>query len=279
VLRYTGQQWDDSARMYYLRARYYSPANGLFNRIDPYSGNTQDPQSLHKYLYCHANPINGIDPSGMLFGGLTETLSTFFNIAILFALEYAPKLFAFTWALTKLTAALWFTTLAYMIIQDIGVVPQDEYVAEIATILGQVLILELFVLIMLPVSWRSPALTQTVKGPRGMNDPKVRKAVEIGNRVHYDKTTDPFKYRHAGGPTQLQNKFRETTFEFAKRGQGGIDVKVIGGKHPSVYPESTWPSGMNQADFKPNTPTGNAMKVPANTFRISYEPDSGQLDM
>jgi len=24
------------------------------------------PQSLHKYLYCHANPVNAIDPSGMM---------------------------------------------------------------------------------------------------------------------------------------------------------------------------------------------------------------------
>jgi len=50
--------------MYYLRARYYNPSNGLFNRVDPYSGNHSDPQSLHKYLYCHANPINNIDPTG-----------------------------------------------------------------------------------------------------------------------------------------------------------------------------------------------------------------------
>jgi hypothetical protein len=28
-----------------------------------------DPQSLHKYLYTHADPVNGIDPSG-LFGGV-----------------------------------------------------------------------------------------------------------------------------------------------------------------------------------------------------------------
>lgn len=47
-----------------MRARYYNPLNGLFNRTDPYSGNKQDPQSLHKYLYCHNNPINGIDPTG-----------------------------------------------------------------------------------------------------------------------------------------------------------------------------------------------------------------------
>ena len=52
--------------MYYNRARYYDPSNGRFNRTDPYAGNTQDPQSLHKYLYCHNNPINAIDPTGKM---------------------------------------------------------------------------------------------------------------------------------------------------------------------------------------------------------------------
>jgi len=63
-LLYTGEQFDTNAQQYYLRARYYNPSNGRFNRIDPYSGNQQDPQSLHKYTYCHANPVNNIDPSG-----------------------------------------------------------------------------------------------------------------------------------------------------------------------------------------------------------------------
>jgi RHS repeat-associated protein len=61
---YAGEQWDNSAQMYYLRARYYDPLNGRFNQLDPYAGNNEDPQSLHKYLYCHANPVNGIDPGG-----------------------------------------------------------------------------------------------------------------------------------------------------------------------------------------------------------------------
>ena len=62
---YAGEQFDSSASMYYNRARYYNPSNGTFNRVDPFSGNNQDPQSLHKYAYCHNNPVMGIDPSGL----------------------------------------------------------------------------------------------------------------------------------------------------------------------------------------------------------------------
>jgi len=64
-LLYTGEYYDSNLKQYNLRARYYNPSNGRFNRMDDYSGNMQDPQSLHKYLYAHANPCNYIDPSGM----------------------------------------------------------------------------------------------------------------------------------------------------------------------------------------------------------------------
>jgi RHS repeat-associated protein len=64
-LLYAGEYFDANAQMYYNRARWYNPLNGRFNRTDPFAGNMQDPQSLHKYLYCHANPINNIDPSGL----------------------------------------------------------------------------------------------------------------------------------------------------------------------------------------------------------------------
>ncbi|MCY2989515.1 MAG: hypothetical protein NTY19_16815, partial [Planctomycetota bacterium] len=40
-----------------------------FNRLDPFAGKIQDPLSLHKYLYVHANPIGAVDPSGLLAGG------------------------------------------------------------------------------------------------------------------------------------------------------------------------------------------------------------------
>jgi RHS repeat-associated protein len=86
---YAGEQYDSSVQQYYNRARYYNPLNGLFNRVDPYSGNLHDPQSLHKYAFCHANPVNGIDPSGMMT--LISIMSTMSNICRAF-MKYYPIL-------------------------------------------------------------------------------------------------------------------------------------------------------------------------------------------
>ena len=63
-LRYAGEMWDGNIGGYNLRSRDYRPDVGLFMTMDTYPGNYQDPLSLHKYLYVHANPINRIDPSG-----------------------------------------------------------------------------------------------------------------------------------------------------------------------------------------------------------------------
>jgi hypothetical protein len=46
------------------RARYYKPDTGRFWTMDTFEGNSEDPLSLHKYLYCHDDPISRIDPSG-----------------------------------------------------------------------------------------------------------------------------------------------------------------------------------------------------------------------
>ena len=37
-LLYGGEQFDCHAQQYYLRARYYDPLNGRFNRMDPFAG-------------------------------------------------------------------------------------------------------------------------------------------------------------------------------------------------------------------------------------------------
>jgi len=39
-LLYTGEHFDSDAQQYYLRARWYNPLNGRFNRVDPFSDNT-----------------------------------------------------------------------------------------------------------------------------------------------------------------------------------------------------------------------------------------------
>ncbi|MBA2115003.1 putative Ig domain-containing protein [Bremerella alba] len=65
TMLYSGEQFDSWLGMQYLRARYYFSQTGTFNRLDPYAGNSQDPQSFHKYLYTHGNPVMGIDPTGL----------------------------------------------------------------------------------------------------------------------------------------------------------------------------------------------------------------------
>ncbi|MCH8478874.1 MAG: RHS repeat-associated core domain-containing protein, partial [Wenzhouxiangella sp.] len=62
--RYTGEQYDPNLGFYYLRARYYNPATGRFPTMDTYQGRIHEPQTLHKYLYVHADPVNLNDPSG-----------------------------------------------------------------------------------------------------------------------------------------------------------------------------------------------------------------------
>ena len=66
-LLYSGEQTDSTTGQQYLRARYYDPKSGRFSRLDPFAGDYQEPLSLHKYMYTHADPINGIDPSGNAF--------------------------------------------------------------------------------------------------------------------------------------------------------------------------------------------------------------------
>ncbi|MCK4790603.1 MAG: RHS repeat-associated core domain-containing protein, partial [Desulfobacteraceae bacterium] len=73
---YAGEQYDANLGMTYLRGRYYLPTLGIFNRMDPFQGDPFAPQSLHKYAYCYNNPVNAIDPSGMLgIIGLTGSIA------------------------------------------------------------------------------------------------------------------------------------------------------------------------------------------------------------
>jgi RHS repeat-associated protein len=81
--RYTGEQWDPDVGLYYLRARYYDTQFGRFWTMDTFEGQNEDPLSLHKFIYCAGNPVNGSDPSGHEFemGSLMTVLGNFRSIA------------------------------------------------------------------------------------------------------------------------------------------------------------------------------------------------------
>ncbi|MCC6605264.1 MAG: RHS repeat-associated core domain-containing protein [Anaerolineae bacterium] len=107
-------------------------------------------------------------------------------------------------------------------------------------------------------------------------------ALQRGNQMHYDALNGG---TGAYGPSQLQARYPNTQFRFARRGQAGADVTVVPGAnslHPSQYPNSTWPVGAMHGDFKPNTYSGaqtffrqiNSGKLPADTVPIPYNPNS-----
>jgi RHS repeat-associated protein len=62
---YRGERFDADLGLYHLRARSYDPNRGRFTTVDPFPGFTDDPVSLHRYLYANADPVNFIDPTGL----------------------------------------------------------------------------------------------------------------------------------------------------------------------------------------------------------------------
>ncbi|NJP06971.1 MAG: RHS repeat-associated core domain-containing protein [Chloroflexaceae bacterium] len=62
---YTGQRYDATTGLYYLRARYYNPADGRLLTRDTYPIDFQNPVELNRYAYVANNPVNLVDPSGL----------------------------------------------------------------------------------------------------------------------------------------------------------------------------------------------------------------------
>ena len=62
--RYCGEYYDKETGEVYLRARYYQPEKGRFLTRDTYTGEEDEPRSLHLYAYCYNNPVTYRDNSG-----------------------------------------------------------------------------------------------------------------------------------------------------------------------------------------------------------------------
>ncbi|HNT76362.1 MAG TPA: invasin domain 3-containing protein [Anaerolineae bacterium] len=69
---FAGEQEDVAARLQFLRARYYDPLTGRFITRDPYPAYATVPSTLHRYTYVGNNPVNQVDPSGLIVRGMLD---------------------------------------------------------------------------------------------------------------------------------------------------------------------------------------------------------------
>ena len=79
--KFTGYERDSESGLDYAQARYYSSSMGRFTSVDPLgaSGSTRNPQSFNRYAYVLNNPLNLVDPTGMVYdrgGGLFGALAS-----------------------------------------------------------------------------------------------------------------------------------------------------------------------------------------------------------
>ncbi len=210
-LLYAGEQFDTAAPQYYLRARYYDPLNGRFTQMDPYAGNNEDPQSLHKYLYCHANPTNSVDPSGEI--GLLQTMISTIDLAIIKAMDFAPTIAAYAWAVTKVAGLVWLGSLIYRELEMMGWVAETGVTDEIVMISGAVFFAG-FIL---------TGLLHSVPSPRGKvpyGSTHLSKQVQATRQVQNfsnARNGAAFEYRANDGSLR-------TVIRFSQRG-------VLGGGH------------------------------------------------
>ncbi|WP_160038864.1 RHS repeat-associated core domain-containing protein [Paenibacillus sp. USDA918EY] len=99
VLRYSGEYWDNTTGLQYLRARWYDPGTARFMGEDTYKGELSDPLSLNLYTYVANNPLSYVDPSGYdpEFGSTAYGTYVHQQLGFIFKLvNYLGKEVAFT---------------------------------------------------------------------------------------------------------------------------------------------------------------------------------------
>jgi RHS repeat-associated protein len=60
----------DNTGLHYAVNRHYDPQRGRFNQVDPLglgASSLTDPQSLNLYNYVRNDPVNAVDPTGLIF--------------------------------------------------------------------------------------------------------------------------------------------------------------------------------------------------------------------
>jgi RHS repeat-associated protein len=62
---FSGEPLDLNSGWQYHRARWMDPSVGRFASVDPWSADTDDPATLHRYLYVGDDPVSRVDPTGL----------------------------------------------------------------------------------------------------------------------------------------------------------------------------------------------------------------------
>jgi len=77
LFQYSGEMWDETAGLQYLRARWYDPSIGRFMNEDTYEGDIVNPLSQNLYTYVGNNPLTRVDPTGHCYESwVTPTFGT-----------------------------------------------------------------------------------------------------------------------------------------------------------------------------------------------------------
>jgi RHS repeat-associated protein len=122
-----------AAGLYYLRARYSDPTTGRFVSHDPWGGDYQNPLTLQKYLYCGADPVNCVDPSGMFLIRAVTYIGALLAHT-LHSLMYSTKAALDYIALRALVFTITHTRLMYVIGMIVNfLLPQEVHDAMIGT--------------------------------------------------------------------------------------------------------------------------------------------------
>ena len=227
---------------------------GRFLSADTIVPSPGNPQSLNRYAYGLNNPLKYVDPSGhFVIVPVVIAVGIAVGIWLIAAPPaYAPSANEAENASRFIAAESRWQTRAGRWIDDHPAL----YAAGVAlaTSIGCEALAPLF--------------------DPGTQEPKQ---LQRGNKFHYDTKN--------GGPEQLQGKYPDTDFIFKGQGEKGPDVEVVGGTHPSQYPDSSWDPDNDFGDFKTDKPWSRRQfnreiqkgKLPPNTQPLPYDPDTRKL--
>ena len=81
-LRYRGYYYDNETGFYYLRSRYYDPANRRFINADSYASTGQGFIGTNMFAYCNNNPVMYVDPAGKSIIGIIIAVVAGIGLAV-----------------------------------------------------------------------------------------------------------------------------------------------------------------------------------------------------